>query len=71
MPGTVVAVAAEIGADVSAGQSIVVVEAMKMEHALTAPVDGTVDISVKVGDKVDAGQILAVVTAPESTVDSQ
>nr|WP_307814772.1 MULTISPECIES: biotin carboxylase N-terminal domain-containing protein [unclassified Gordonia (in: high G+C Gram-positive bacteria)] len=63
MPGTVVAVATEIGADVSAGQSIVVVEAMKMEHALTAPVDGTVDISVKVGDKVDAGQILAVVTA--------
>ena len=50
-------------ADVSAGQSVVVVEAMKMEHALTAPVDGTVDISVKVGDKVDAGQILAVVTA--------
>nr|WP_197505650.1 biotin carboxylase N-terminal domain-containing protein [Gordonia sp. LAM0048] len=71
MPGTVVAVASQTGDDVSAGQSIVVVEAMKMEHALTAPVDGTVDISVAVGDKVDAGQILAVVATPVATADSQ
>ncbi|MBD0862295.1 acetyl/propionyl-CoA carboxylase subunit alpha [Gordonia sp. zg691] len=62
MPGTVVAVGAHDGDEVTAGASIVVVEAMKMEHALTASVDGTVDISVTVGDKVDAGQILAVVT---------
>lgn len=62
MPGTVVAVGVTSGDEVSSGASVVVVEAMKMEHALTAPVDGTVDITVSVGDKVDAGQILAVVT---------
>ena len=66
MPGTVVAVGATSGDEVSSGAAVVVVEAMKMEHALTAPVDGTVDITVKVGDKVDAGQILAVVTPAES-----
>ncbi|WP_439032041.1 acetyl/propionyl/methylcrotonyl-CoA carboxylase subunit alpha [Gordonia terrae] len=63
MPGTVVAVSSATGDQVSAGQPVVVVEAMKMEHSLAAPVDGTVDISVAVGDKVDAGQTLAVVTA--------
>ncbi|MCZ4578853.1 ATP-grasp domain-containing protein [Gordonia amicalis] len=68
MPGTVVAVGVTSGDEVSSGASIVVVEAMKMEHALTAPVDGTVDITVSVGDKVDAGQILAVVT-PASVAD--
>lgn len=66
MPGTVVAVGAASGDAVSSGAAVVVVEAMKMEHALTAPVDGTVDITVNVGDKVDAGQILAVVTPAES-----
>ncbi|MCZ0912055.1 ATP-grasp domain-containing protein [Gordonia amicalis] len=68
MPGTVVAVGVTSGDEVSSGASVVVVEAMKMEHALTAPVDGTVDITVSVGDKVDAGQILAVVT-PASVAD--
>ncbi|MCR8897766.1 ATP-grasp domain-containing protein [Gordonia sp. GONU] len=68
MPGTVVAVGVTSGDEVSSGASVVVVEAMKMEHALTAPVDGTVDVTVSVGDKVDAGQILAVVT-PASVAD--
>ncbi|MGV9672713.1 acetyl/propionyl/methylcrotonyl-CoA carboxylase subunit alpha [Gordonia sp. NPDC003504] len=63
MPGTVVAVAASDGDEVTAGTAIVVVEAMKMEHSLTAPVDGTVTVSVAVGDKVSAGQLLAHVDA--------
>ena len=63
MPGTVVAVGIEDGAEVTAGTAVVVVEAMKMEHALTAPLDGTVALTVKVGDKVSAGQALAHVQA--------
>ncbi|MXP22810.1 acetyl/propionyl-CoA carboxylase subunit alpha [Gordonia sp. HNM0687] len=59
MPGTVVAVPATAGDTVAAGNPIVVVEAMKMEHTLTAPIDGVVAVSVRVGDKVAAGQALA------------
>ncbi|AZG45269.1 acetyl/propionyl/methylcrotonyl-CoA carboxylase subunit alpha [Gordonia insulae] len=63
MPGTVVAVTSSEGATVTAGSPIIVVEAMKMEHALAAPIDGVVSISVSVGDKVAAGRALATVTA--------
>src|SRR3984957_7899038 len=44
MPGVVVAVGIEEGADVAAGTVVVTVEAMKMEHPLTAPVDGVVEL---------------------------
>ena len=47
--------------------SIVTVEAMKMEHALSAPVEGVVELLVAVGDQVKVGQPLAKVTAGEST----
>ncbi|MFW0786804.1 biotin carboxylase N-terminal domain-containing protein [Gordonia sp. CPCC 206044] len=59
MPGTVVAVPAVDGQSVATGTPVVVVEAMKMEHTLTAPIDGVVAVGVKVGDKVAAGQALA------------
>ncbi|MBY8859192.1 acetyl/propionyl/methylcrotonyl-CoA carboxylase subunit alpha [Nocardia sp. CA2R105] len=59
MPGSVIAVGVESGAVVTAGTTIVVVEAMKMEHALTAPVDGTVEIHVSAGDQVKVDQLLA------------
>ncbi|MGB6247038.1 biotin carboxylase N-terminal domain-containing protein [Gordonia sp. (in: high G+C Gram-positive bacteria)] len=59
MPGTVVAVPGVDGAAVTAGEALVVVEAMKMEHTLRAPIDGTVGIEVRVGEKVDAQQLLA------------
>ncbi|MGR6999448.1 biotin/lipoyl-containing protein [Yinghuangia aomiensis] len=42
MPGTVTVVKAAVGDRVTAGQAVVVVEAMKMEHAVAAPFDGTV-----------------------------
>jgi len=59
MTGAVKAVAAEPGAAVSKGDALVVVEAMKMEHALTAPRDGTVaDVAARVGDQVDEGTVL-------------
>jgi len=62
MPGGVVRVLAEPGAAVTAGQPLVVLEAMKMEHTVVAPVDGTVtEVQVAQGDQVDTGQVLAVV----------
>jgi acetyl-CoA/propionyl-CoA carboxylase, biotin carboxylase, biotin carboxyl carrier protein len=59
MPGAVVAVSVDDGAEVEAGTVVVTVEAMKMEHALTAPVDGVVELLVAVGDQVTVGQLLA------------
>ncbi|MEH0111361.1 biotin carboxylase N-terminal domain-containing protein [Tersicoccus sp. MR15.9] len=67
MPGTVVAVLAEAGATVTAGAPLVVVEAMKMEHALTAPADGVVAVHVAVGDRVAAGTVVADVTPADAT----
>ncbi len=46
MPGAVVAVSVDDGSEVEAGTVVVTVEAMKMEHALTAPVDGVVELLV-------------------------
>ena len=66
MPGTVVAVAVADGDTVEAGDTIVTVEAMKMEHALTAPVSGTVRIEVAVGDLVRRDQVVAHIEAHEA-----
>ncbi len=62
MPGTVVRVLGESGAAVTAGQPLVVLEAMKMEHTVAAPGDGVLgEVRVAAGDQVDTGQVLAVV----------
>ncbi|MBI2262864.1 MAG: ATP-grasp domain-containing protein [Caulobacterales bacterium] len=62
MPGKIVATPAKPGDIVTKGQPIVVLEAMKMEHALVAPFDGTVgEIAVAVGDQVVDGAVLATV----------
>jgi acetyl-CoA/propionyl-CoA carboxylase biotin carboxyl carrier protein len=63
MPGSVVAVGVADGSTVGAGDVVVTVEAMKMEHALSSPVDGTVELLVAVGDQVKVGQPLARITA--------
>jgi acetyl-CoA/propionyl-CoA carboxylase, biotin carboxylase, biotin carboxyl carrier protein len=42
---------------------VITVEAMKMEHQLSAPVDGAVELLVAVGDQVKVGQVLARITA--------
>ncbi|OLR90362.1 ATP-binding protein [Actinokineospora bangkokensis] len=66
MPGTVLVVKAATGDRVTAGQPLLVVEAMKMEHTITAPVDGVVsELPVRPGDRVALDQTLAVVTPPE------
>ncbi|OSC41609.1 acetyl/propionyl/methylcrotonyl-CoA carboxylase subunit alpha [Mycobacterium decipiens] len=59
MPGNVIAVQVASGAAVSQGDAVVVVEAMKMEHSLTAPVSGQVEVLVSVGDQVKVEQVLA------------
>ncbi|WP_280456282.1 biotin/lipoyl-containing protein [Nocardia brasiliensis] len=59
MPGSVIAVPVTTGATVAAGAPVVIVEAMKMEHSLTAPVAGTVEILVAPGTQVRLDQPLA------------
>ncbi|MDQ1594775.1 MAG: acetyl-CoA/propionyl-CoA carboxylase, biotin carboxylase, biotin carboxyl carrier protein, partial [Arthrobacter pascens] len=63
MPGTVVSVSVDNGDAVTAGQVLLSVEAMKMEHQLVAEVSGTVHITVKTGDLVKAEQVLATIHA--------
>ncbi|WP_036310602.1 acetyl-CoA carboxylase biotin carboxylase subunit [Microbacterium oleivorans] len=62
MPGVVVMTSVAEGAEVAAGDAVVVVEAMKMEHVVRAEVTGTVSLRVATGDSVTRGQTLAVVT---------
>jgi propionyl-CoA carboxylase alpha chain len=63
MPGTVVRIGAEPGTPVRAGAPVVVLEAMKMEHTVSAPHDGVVsELPVVPGQQVDTGAVLAVVT---------
>jgi biotin carboxyl carrier protein len=60
MPGKVVRVLAGVGTPVEAGQSVLVIEAMKMQNELKAPKTGVVKkINVAEGAAVDAGQVLA------------
>ena len=67
MPGKIVATPAKPGDTVTKGQPVVVLEAMKMEHALIAPFDGVVgEIGVSVGDQVAADAVLATVMAGEA-----
>ncbi len=66
--GTVVAVWHDGHDSVTAGQVLVVIEAMKMEHEIAAEVDGTVrSVDVAVGETVDEGQLLAVIAPGEKT----
>jgi len=59
MQGTIVKIVAEDGQQVSAGDTVVVLEAMKMEQPLTAHKDGTVaDLAVQVGQTVSSGEII-------------
>ena len=61
MPGKISRLQAAVGDTVTQGQVILVMEAMKMEHAITAPRDGSLgEIRYKPGDVVDDGAILLI-----------
>ena len=66
MPGLVVDVLVRAGDSVDAGQPVVVVEAMKMQNALTAPLAGKVSsVAVQAGTAVDTGQLLLAIRPDE------
>ena len=59
MAGKILAVKANVGQSVKRGEVLLVLEAMKMENEIVAPVDGTVaSINVKTGDTVDTDQVM-------------
>jgi propionyl-CoA carboxylase alpha chain len=66
MPGSVVRIAVAVGDHVSAGEPILWLEAMKMQHRINAPADGVVaELPVREGQQIDVGAVLAVVTEGE------
>jgi acetyl-CoA/propionyl-CoA carboxylase biotin carboxyl carrier protein len=72
MPGTVTVVQAAVGDEVAAGTPLLVVEAMKMEHVLTAPVAGTVaELLVTAGQTVALDERVALVTPAAAVPDQQ
>ena len=59
MPGNILDVKTSVGANVSAGQTLLILEAMKMENDIVAPQDGVIaSVNVSKGDTVEAGQLL-------------
>ena len=60
MPGKILSVDVKVGTKVSMGDTVAVMEAMKMEHSLTAPRDGVVaEVGVKIGAQVADGALIA------------
>ena len=67
MPGGVLDVLVATDDEVTAGQALMVLEAMKMEHRITAPYDGrVVAVHVAQGDRVQQGELLLEVEASEA-----
>ncbi len=64
MPGKILSLAVQVGDTVSAGQNLLIMESMKMELALNAPIDGTVEsVEVSVGQMVAQGDLLVGIAA--------
>jgi 3-methylcrotonyl-CoA carboxylase alpha subunit len=67
MPGKIIAVEVTAGQSVTKGQKLLTLEAMKMEHSLTAPFDGTIaELSAEAGGQVSEGMLLVRVEAVET-----
>jgi propionyl-CoA carboxylase alpha chain len=67
MPGNVIRLGAAVGDTVTTGQPLIWLEAMKMEHTITAPADGVLaELNVNTGQQVEVGAVLARVESPES-----
>ncbi|MDT5172597.1 MAG: propionyl-CoA carboxylase alpha chain [Mycobacterium sp.] len=66
MPGNVIRLGAAVGDAVTAGQPLIWLEAMKMEHTIAAPTAGVLaELNVDTGDQVEVGAVLARVDAPQ------
>jgi acetyl/propionyl-CoA carboxylase alpha subunit len=66
MPGSVTKVAASVGDTVKAGQALIWLEAMKMEHTIAAPTGGVLaELNVTTGQQVDVGAVLARIENPQ------
>jgi 3-methylcrotonyl-CoA carboxylase alpha subunit len=66
MPGKVIAVEVEAGQSVTKGQKLLTLEAMKMEHTLTAPFDGTVaELNASAGQQVQVDALLVKIEEAE------
>ncbi|GAB7145105.1 acetyl/propionyl/methylcrotonyl-CoA carboxylase subunit alpha [Mycobacterium riyadhense] len=64
MPGSVIRIGAEVGDTVTAGQPLIWLEAMKMEHTIAAPADGVLtQVNVNTGQQVEVGAILGVIAS--------
>jgi propionyl-CoA carboxylase alpha chain len=67
MPGNVIRLGAGVGDAVTVGQPLIWLEAMKMEHTITAPTDGVLaELNVNTGQQVEVGAVLARVESPEN-----
>jgi propionyl-CoA carboxylase alpha chain len=72
MPGNVIRLGAAAGDRVSAGQPLIWLEAMKMDHTISAPSDGVLtQLDVKPGDQVEVGAVLARVEQPETASEAE
>ena len=62
MPGKVVRILTEVGAEIKAGDGVIIVEAMKMQNEMKSPKDGVVkEIRFATGATVNAGDVLAII----------
>jgi biotin carboxyl carrier protein len=62
MPGTIIKYVVSVGQEVKAGETVLILEAMKMESALPSPIAGKVkELSCKAGDRVTKGAVLAII----------
>jgi acetyl-CoA carboxylase biotin carboxyl carrier protein len=67
MPGRITKVTAKVGDKVEAGQTVIMMEAMKMEYTLKAEVEGVVKaVNVQESDQVNLGQILVELELPKN-----
>lgn len=71
MPGAVTVLHVADGATVAAGDAILAIEAMKMEHPVRAGMSGTVRLLVGVGDQVQRGDTLAVIDPDETEINAK
>jgi acetyl-CoA/propionyl-CoA carboxylase biotin carboxyl carrier protein len=72
MPGSVIALQVASGDEVCEGDVVVIVEAMKMEHSLAAPLSGRTEVLVSVGDQVNVDQVLVrLIPGPDEAAESR